>query len=276
MEAITIYPGSIGELIQGNYKGIDVLVSCPINLYTKVRVFESYDSTDKKHHAKAQLLLENLLKQWGYEEYIDTLDIEICSEIPRGKGFASSTADLCATYYSLLKLFKRKFHEEELIKSCIEIEPTDSIIFNKLTVFDYKSGLYKASIGKYVEFDVLVFEGSTVVDTVEFNNKQLQPHMPIDDLIEGLTNGIKKNCIKTVAEACSESIIRNQHRLKYNILPEVLKLKQQYGGLGVLGAHSGDMVGIIFDDEEKLNNTLKRMEGFRGYKSYKLKTLHIL
>jgi len=276
MEATTIYPGSIGELVQGRYKGIDVLVSCPINLYTKAKVFESSNAFKKKQYDKASAFLAEILKRWGYYKLVDTLDIEISSQIPRGKGFASSTADLCATYYSLLKLFNRDFNEEELINSCIGIEPTDSIIFKSLTIFDYKNGLYVKSVGKYIEFDILVFEGNSVVNTVEFNNRQLPPHKQVDDLIEHLTIGAKNNSINLIAEACSESIIRNQQRLKYDILTEVLKLQQQYGGLGVLGAHSGDTLGIIFDDEEKLNSALKRIEGFRNYKSYKLKTVHIL
>ena len=276
MEAMTTYPGSIGELVQGDYKGRDVLVSCPINLYTKVKIFESNNPFSKKKYEKASAFAAEILKGWDSYNIIDTLDIEISSQIPRGKGFASSTADLCATYYSLLKLFNRKFNEEELIKSCIKIEPTDSIIFNNLTVFDYKNGLYKEQIGKYIEFYILVFEGESVVSTVEFNNRMLPAHKSVEDLIGYLISGVKHNSISQIAEVCSESIIRNQNRLKYDILPEVLKLKQKHGGLGVLGAHSGDMVGIIFDDEEKLNSALEKIECFKNYKSYKLKSLHIL
>ena len=276
MEAMTTYPGSIGELVQGHYKGRDVLVSCPVNLYTKVKVFESNNAVNKKKYDKASAFAAEVLKRWNYCNIIDTIDIEISSQIPRGKGFASSTADLCATYYSLLKLFNRNFNEEELINCCIQIEPTDSIIFDNLTAFDYKNGLYKEHIGKYIEFYIWVFEGTSVVNTVEFNNRRLPSHKPVDDLIERLTIGAKQNSVPLIAEACSESIIRNQHRLKYSILPNVLKLQQQYGGLGVLGAHSGDMIGIIFDDEEKLDSALKKIQCFKNYKGYKLKTLHIL
>jgi len=273
MEATTLYPGSIGELIQGNYKGIDVLVSCPVNLYTKVRVFESKDSLGKKQYIKSALFLENLLKQWGYHSLVDSFDIEINSQLPRGKGFASSTADLCAAYYSLLKLFNKEFNEKELVDNCIRIEPTDSIIFKELTIFDYKKGQYSEKLGKYVEFYILVFEGKNIVNTVEFNYKQLPPHRSVEDLIEHLAAGIKNNSIKYIAEASSESIIRNQHRLRYDILPKIIKFKDKYGGLGFSGAHSGDMISIIFDDEERLNNAFAKVGELKGYKMYKLKTL---
>jgi len=276
MEATTLYPGSIGELIQGSYKGIDVLVSCPVNLYTKVRVFESKDSFSKKQYIKSALFLENLLKQWGYHSLVDSFDIEINSQLPRGKGFASSTADLCAAYYSLLKLFNKEFNEKELVDNCIRIEPTDSIIFKELTIFDYKMGQYSEKLGKYIEFYILVFEGKNIVNTVEFNYKQLPPHSPVEDIIEHLTDGVKRNCLQNIAEACSESIIRNQHRLKYDIMAEIIKFKDKYGGLGFLGAHSGDMIGIIFEDEEKLNNAFAKINELKGYKMYKLKSLSII
>lgn len=274
MEALTYYPGSIGEIIQGNYKGIDILMSCPINLFTKVRVFEC-NSVKKGLNGKSIMLLENLLKKWNLEEYINKLDIEIQSNIPKGKGFASSTADLCGTYHSLIKLFNREFHEEELIRECIKIEPTDSIIFNKMTIFDYKKGIFKDSVGDYLEFYLLVFEGQNTVNTVEFNKKVSVPLSSIDDIIDDLKDGIRQKDIKKIAQVSTESIIRNQNRLKYDILSEVIRQKDITGGLGVLGAHSGDLMAIIFDDLERVQRALKKTKLLNGYKRYILKSIQM-
>lgn len=41
MEVTAKYPGSFGEILQGNLGEKPVLVSSPINLYTCVRLFES-------------------------------------------------------------------------------------------------------------------------------------------------------------------------------------------------------------------------------------------
>lgn len=274
MEALTYYPGSIGEIIQGNYKGIDILMSCPINLFTKVRVFEC-NSVKKGLNAKSIMLLENLLKKWNLQEYINKLHIEIKSNIPKGKGFASSTADLCGTYHSLIKLFNREFHEEELIRECIKIEPTDSIIFNKMTIFDYKEGIFKDCVGDYLEFYLLVFEGQNTVNTVEFNKKVSVPLSSIDDIIDDLKDGIRQKDIKKIAQVSTESIIRNQNRLKYDILSEVIRQKDITGGLGVLGAHSGDLMAIIFDDLEKVERALKKTKLLNGYKRYILKSIQM-
>ena len=74
-------------------------------------------------------------------------------------------------YYALLKMFNKPYNEEELIKEAIKIEPTDSIIFNRLTVLDYKKGNINNILEKYLECYLLVFEGNKVINTVQYNNK---------------------------------------------------------------------------------------------------------
>jgi L-threonine kinase len=273
MEATAYYPGSVGELIQGSFHGRDILLSCPVNLYSRVKVFESKLPEIRYKNNKTDRFLKNVLKLWGYDKYENILDIEICSQIPRGKGFASSTADLCALYYALLGLFNREFNQRELIEECILIEPTDSIIFKEMTLFEYKTGNFYESIGDYLEFYVLVFEGSNIVDTIEFNKKPLPPLANINDLIPTLKSGISGKDIRKIADVSTESILRNQHRLRYDSLMKVLKISSENGGLGVIGAHSGDCLGIIFNDEEQLMYVKNHSVFNDEYRIYMLKSI---
>lgn len=271
MEVIERYPGSVGEIIQGKYNGIDVLLSCPINLYTEIILSDEKERDNEREYIKSYRFIDNILDKWGYRNWKIALSIN--STIPKGKGFASSTADLSAIYNGLLRLTDRKFNEEELIKNCLKIEPTDSIIFDKATIFDYKEGKVIEKVGNYFKFHVLCFIGENVVDTVEYNSKELQPLKKIDDLLGELREAFEDKDIKKLAKVSTESIIRNQHRLKYNILVEVLEINNLLGGLGIIGAHSGDMLGIIFDniDEEKM----KRIKNINinGYEKIILETL---
>jgi len=275
MEASTYYPGSIGELIQGNFKGRDILVSCPINLYTSIKVSESKFPYSKNKNNKTAKFLRNMLARWGYKRYDKILDIEICSQIPRGKGFASSTADLCALYNALIALFNREFNQLELAEECINIEPTDSIIFKEMTLFDYKNGTFYESIGSYIEFYVLVFEGFRIVDTVEFNKKSFQPLGNIDDLVPILKNAVIRKNIREIGSVSSESIRRNQHRLKYNSLDYILDISRKSGGVGVIGAHSGDCLGIIFENEEQARYAKEQYLFYGNYRTYILKSIKI-
>jgi L-threonine kinase len=273
MEASACYPGSLGEIIQGNLRGKELLVSCPINLFTRVNVFESNHAENKYRNEKTAKFLSKILKRWGYEKYECNLDIHILSQIPTGKGFASSTADLCALYYALLKLFNRQFNQIELIKECIDIEPTDSIIFKEMTLFDYKLGGFYEALGSYPKFNILVFEGTNIVNTIEFNKKVLPPQKSIEDLLPILKSGIIEKDIKKIGTAATESIIRNQHRLKYDLLQNIIDISSKNGGLGVIGAHSGDCLGIIFEDEEKMESIKEYTSLKKKYKVYPVKTI---
>lgn len=274
MQRMVHYPGSCGELIQGKIMERDLLLSCPINLFTHVRVFESNECVNKFKHPKSNMFMEALLKRWGNEEFVKSIDIKINSDIPRGRGFASSTADLCAVYRALISLFNRNFYINELIEECIKIEPTDSIIFKNMTLFDYKKGEYHEELGEYMNFNILVFEGNNVIDTVSFNSMNLPPLNDISDCLSLLKDGIQNNNILKVAQASTISITRNQHRLHYEVIDDVISIKDRTGGLGILGGHSGDVLGIIYDDDEKMNNAYKNyFDKIRGYRCYTLKTL---
>jgi L-threonine kinase len=271
MEAMVFYPGSIGEIVQGKFQGKEVLLSYPVNLFSKVELFESKAVIHKYNYPKSRRFLSNILASWNLKEFDKQLDIKIISSIPHEKGFASSTADLCGVYYALLKLFNKSFIEEELVKECIKIEPTDSIIFNEFTAFDYKEGLLINNIGRYFEFHILVFEGNRNINTVRFNNENLPMQKSVDDLVISLKNDYT---IETLSKVATESIIRNQHRLSYSILPYVLKVQESTGGLGVIGAHSGDVLAIVYYDERSLNNAINKIKNIQGYKMYKLKTIN--
>jgi Protein involved in propanediol utilization, and related proteins (includes coumermycin biosynthetic protein), possible kinase len=273
MEFTVNYPGSFGEVLQGRINRQDLLLSCPVNVYTSVKVFESNNAEKKFNNRKSAAFLKNVLKLWDYEAHYKRFDIEINSQIPYGKGLASSTADLCAVYYCLLKLFNKEFNEEELIEQCIKIEPTDSIIFKKMTLFDYKKGLYKKTMGDYLNYNILAFEGNKVVDTVEFNNKNLPSLSDVDDLLPILEEAIKEKNLEKLAYVSTESIVRNQKRLQYEFLQEVINIKNKTAGLGIIGAHSGNVLGIIYEDPASLNYALKLGEKLDMCKIYPVKTL---
>ncbi|MGH4120252.1 kinase [Clostridium sp.] len=273
MKVVQRYPGSLGEIIQGRAYGKELILSCPVNLYTSVMVFESYLPVHRNKYPKCKRFMKNILESWGYIRSYDELDIKIVSEIPIGKGFASSTADITALYLSLLKLFKREYNEQELINHTVNIEPTDSIIFPEMTLFDYKNGKFKERLGSYLEFNVLVFEGQKVIDTVGFNRSVKSDLADIEDLIPNLKHAISQGNIDKLAKISSESIFRNQCRLNYDILPIVKKIQMNTGGIGIIGAHSGDLLGIIYNENISMKRELTYGTSILGYKKYALKTI---
>lgn len=276
MEAITTYPGSCGEIIQGNYEGRDMLVSCPVNLYTTVKVKECKNPVNRNKYIKSSILLDNLLKKWGYSNLSHSFDIEIDSSIPVGKGFSGSTADLCGVYISLLKLFNRKYDIQEIIEEFTRIEPTDSIIFENMTLFDYKKGEKYKSIGQYIKFYILAFEGQRVIDTITFNKRPLPPLLDMKDTFQLLKEGVEACDIAKIAQASTLSIKRNMSRLPYDIFPLVKNIMLKTGGKGIMGGHSGDVLGIIYDDMERFLYAQKYANSIPGYVPRFLESLKMI
>ena len=273
MEACAIYPGSCGEIIQGHVYGKDMLISCPVNLFAAVRVFECQKPINRLNYQKSSTLLDNILKRWGYGYLNTQFDIDVKSSIPKSKGFASSTADLCGVYICLLKLFKRQFDIKEAVEEFVKIEPTDSIVFRDMVLFDYKGGKHYENIGGYLKFYILAFEGSRVVDTLEFNKRDLPPLSDISDILKLVKDGIESADISKIAQASVISIRRNLNRLPYDIYNAVEKLSHATGGLGLTGGHSGNVLGIIYDDRERCMYTAKNIDAIAGCKRYLLETL---
>jgi L-threonine kinase len=273
MEVSYSYPGSIGEIIQGRFGSTDVLLSCPINLYTTVRLFKISYPHLRNNYPKTHIFLKNILQKWGYSSYFTLLDFEISSCIPVSKGFASSTADLCAMYGCLCNFFNRKWDEDELASECIRIEPTDSIVFRSMTLFDYKGGTIRRKLGEYMKFYILAFVGNKTVDTVAFNNSSLNEQSLIDDLVAKVTQGVGRHQLKSILEASTESVMRNQHRIKYDILDDIIKLKEATGGLGIIGAHSGDILAVAYESEKQVDQVMQNIKVIDNYKIYKLETV---
>ncbi|WDC84922.1 kinase [Caloramator sp. mosi_1] len=197
--------GSLGEILQGNFRGVDVLCSFPVNLYT--RIYLKKDGYYTSDYVKTSNFIEEILKIWGKKE---NLSFNIESNIPKMKGFASSTADILAAYIAMIKRYKREFKIDELVKTALKIEPTDSIIFNRATLFDYRFGQYRKTIGDYFKFYCICFEGEEGVDTLSFNNSVKVPLEPIDDLVPILVEAIEDECVEKLAYVSTQSILRNQ------------------------------------------------------------------
>ncbi|MBV4418199.1 kinase [Clostridium tyrobutyricum] len=272
MEVTAFYPGSFGEIIQGKVQDKDLLMSFPINIYTRVRLFECKKPVRQRNLKKSYDFIENIMRLWKCEKYYENIGINVDSNIPKGKGMAGSTADLCAIYGCLLKMFNRKYNEKELLHQCIKIEPTDSIIFSNMTLFDYKYGLYRENFGDYIKLNILAFEGNRTVDTVEFNSRALNDLSNVEDLIPVLRQAICEKDLQKLSYVSTESIVRNQKRLYYDFIDIVFSICKSTGGIGIIGAHSGNILGIIYDDMEKMNVAKLKVHS-NNLKVYSVQTL---
>ena len=275
MKYLGICPGSCGEFVQGILDNNEYLVSYAIDKYSKAIIEERKDNI-KLGPKKSRMAIEEVFKHFNLDlSFTKNLSLEIISEIPVGKGMASSTADIGATIKATLNLLNKNMTQREISKLASKIEPTDSIYINENCIFDPLKGEVKRVLGNISNVNVLVLEPDEKLNTIELrNNKDYQniklKNKDIMDIaFEGLEEGFKNNDLKLIGEACTISSIANENIHKKEYLSEIIKISNDYGAYGVNIAHSGTVVGIILDNDMDFNKLKQKIIDKNINKKYK-------
>lgn len=272
-------PGSCGELVQGTLNGESFHVSCPINLYSQVKVVlndEGKPRPSKEERGevigppdrwKTQEAIKRTLKFFGKENL--GASFEINSKIPLGKGMASSTADIGAASLALANALKKKITPQEIAKIALSIEPTDGTLFEGITLFDHRNGALFKFLGRTPDMEILIVDLGGRVDTLEFNKKDLtkinqEREEEIKEALKLVEEGIKRKNPGLIAKGATISAFSNQRILYKPALDRIWKISQEAGALGVNVAHSGTVVGILAEPNEVNFDELKNFLQGRG------------
>lgn len=269
-----VCPASCGELLQGHIMGSEKLVSYPIDLYSSVTLAEGTGSTRAKGLGKAYAAVEATLEHLGYrasDAYGLTLNVD--SDIPRGKGMASSTADIAAAAVATAAYAGRRLSETELAAICASIEPTDSIIFREITLFDHVAGKAARSYGKFPGCNVMVLEGRDCIDTVEFhkykrNELVEQGEIQMKKALALFEEGISSGEPWKIGQAAIISALEREKVIKKPGLEWIIETALKLGAYGVNAAHSGSVLGILCGsdfDLEKFNALFWRQDFSGSY-----------
>ena len=108
MKAIVRCPGSCGELVQGTAAGMNFLVTCPVTVYSQVSVELSTErKTDLQAGDKTLQAVRRTLEYLGLPW--QNVEVRIESDLPLGKGMASSSADCVLGEARLISSDSRMF-----------------------------------------------------------------------------------------------------------------------------------------------------------------------
>lgn len=264
MSSIAICPASIGELIQGEIGGQEMLVSCPISIYNLVEVEICINNGIEIEKEKIYKAFDIFLKSYRIEGIkAKDFKVTINSSIPRGKGMASSTADIAAGLTALSNLLDISLKQDDTASIAVQVEPTDSTVFNMLTLYDHLEGKHREIIGPVPKIEFLLLEGRGVVDTLSFRRDKsyINRVASVDEAYEKLYKGVMQEDIKLIAEACTESAVSNQRLLYKPYLDKLLEIAKKCNAPGINIAHSGTVSGVILDkdtDKEKLLHLVDR------------------
>jgi len=249
MTATVRAPGSCGELVQGTLDGENFLITCPVDLYTEVTVAPGApgrSNAGDKTVAAVRLTWERL----GVAPGPFTLTVR--SDLPRGKGMASSSADISAACQAAAVAVGRRLAADEIADIALAIEPTDGIFYPGIAMFDHVRGRIRRLLGDPPPMSVLIFDAGGCVDTIEFNcradlavlnaAKESEVRRAADLIALGLA---RRDCA-LIGQAATISALANQTILAKPTLPLAIDIAGRHGAVGVNTAHSGTVVGLLF------------------------------
>jgi L-threonine kinase len=251
-QGAAVCPGSCGELVQGTWNGVNFLIPCPINLYSLARVTLRPGSavSGPTGRSKATAAVRKILDFLGHQDLGGELTIQ--SEIPTGKGMASSTADIGAAILATSSALGVSIKPRDLARLAISIEPTDGTLLPGITLLDHVRGQWILPLGVAPAAQILVVDPGGEVDTLQFNSlPQLSNLNRINEPITRqafhlVRRGIQERNLHLLGEGTTLSAEANQSILGKNLLPELKRWGKQRGCQGIIAAHSGTVLGMIY------------------------------
>lgn len=256
-------PASCGEFIQGWIHGSEKLVSCPIDWYSTVSVAVGQPAAVERPHMRQALLAT--LDHFGVkEQFASQLYLTLDSSVPIAKGMASSTADIAATVLATARWLNATLTAEDIADLCLEIEPTDSTLFPALTLFDHLAGQSNRPLGLAPEMDILILEPLTQLTTNDYRQKirhatLKKSERELNEACRLLELGCLQQNPRLIGEAATISAVCNQRHLAKPHFSQLLSLVEQLNLYGITVAHSGTVVGLLFDSQRNEPQQLRAM-----------------
>lgn len=208
-------PGSCGELLQGWHAGGPFLVTCPIARYTTVRAsvtLSGFVGLGEKSRRALQLYL----REAGIEKF--PFGMRLTSELPRGKGMASSSADIAAVLAAASFALGQPLAPEAILRLAVQVEPTDAVFLAGVVCLNQVTGRVQRTYHSLSYPQLTIFDTGGTVDTAACHAAAVgQEEHPWEPLLAALAQG--ERCL---AAAATQSARWNQAVLPKDALEALL------------------------------------------------------
>ena len=276
--------GTFGELLQGALPGPEnhFLITLPIHRFSRTTLTVHPEHTSlcvtPSRKVKAARLAELLLHRLGRPER-GHLHIE--SQLPEGKGLASSSADLVATARAIFSAHGRPVDEELLLDLLREIEPTDGVMYSDCVAFFHRRVQLHRRLGSFDErLSILAIDEGGIVDTVTYN-ESCNGFTDLEcttyaELLDEACEAFSRSDLQALGAIATRSSELNQPRNPKRYFGRMLSLSEDCEALGVVATHSGPCLGLLFDDSEKhrrAKDEARRDLESQGLEIFELSTL---
>jgi len=227
---------------------------------------------------KSKNAVEKTLKILNKDNYGGYLKIITGGKVAQGLG--TSTSDIVASIRAVSNFFGKPLHEDKIAKIAVETEKaSDGIMYDFATLFVTTQGRVLINYGKlFPKIEILGFRSpyeSDGIDTLKipprkYNAVEKKRLQSLKDLsVKAFSSGD----ISLIGKISTSSACINQRFLEKPHLDEIIKIANKYHSEGVVVAHSGTMLGLMFNPSKMPNakKLTKIIEGLRdlGFSNFK-------
>jgi len=243
--------GTFGELLQGMLPDDRrFLVTLPLARYATA-FFRPSASGELRvvppHKEKARRLAEALLQDFG----MPTGGLlRLTSQLPEGKGLGSSSADLVAAARAVASAHRIPLSNCRLGRLMAAIEPSDGLMFPGVVSYYHREGELRRDLGLLPELVIVAADEGGMVDTQGFNRRpahySAREKQQYQELLLRMERAVPAGDLAAIGECATQSAIMHQRVLPKRHLELFLELRRRSGALGVVAAHSGTYLGLLF------------------------------
>ncbi|MER7110099.1 GHMP family kinase ATP-binding protein [Streptomyces sp. NPDC000229] len=249
--------GTLGELYQGPHWEAGVphiaVVSLPVDKFSWCHFTAGPDGTGFDGSAldarpKAGRAVELFLDHYGLT--MPTGRLAFHSELPVGKGMASSTADIVAALRCLFRLFALPYDQDAVTGILGRIERADSVFLDEFALYLSAGQRIVRPLGATVGLHACYIAEEGTVDT-EAAGPALLAHYSrhrgaYRECLDGLLTAFGRNDAAAVAAAATRSATLSQGVLPKRTFDVLLDHRARLGADGLFVAHTGTVVGYLF------------------------------
>lgn len=246
--------GTCGEIVQGQLApGEDFLITLPVPLAATASVYlapgEPRLEVRPAHKTKAAEAVRRTLAFLSAPLLGGELRVE--SDLPEGKGMASSSADIVAAVRATGAALGRELAEEEISAIAAAIEPTDGVMYAPLVVaYDHRRGRLRERLGYMPPAAIAVVDLGGRLDTVAFNARPKAyseaERARLRRAYALAREGLRAGDLRRIGEAGIISARVNQRLLPKPALEPLTAAALGLGAAGIVIAHSGSVAGVLF------------------------------
>ncbi|MBO4204424.1 kinase [Micromonospora echinofusca] len=249
--------GTFGELLQGALidADSDFLVTLPIARSSTAHFELAPDRNTVSVHpagkCKSRQLAELMLRRHGLG---CGGTLTLTTELPEGKGHASSSADLVATARAVGGAIGVNPDPAEIETLMATIEPSDGVMYAGVVAFHHRRVRLLAHLGHLPPITIVGIDEGGQLDTVAFNRQpkrfSMAERREYDHLLAVVSAAVRSGDLGAIGRVATRSAVLNQRLRPKAKLTDMITLAETTGALGVVTAHSGTILGLMFADND--------------------------